>query len=112
MTKSETRGNGTPASVHLLLQGKGDVGNGFVSTILAQYSRRSLSTTVAQPTSNDLSQVEALSHGLGARQGGDFWVGEVERRSKSSTTAGACCRVRPAPPTIFTRTAKACRGDV
>jgi len=31
----------------------------------------SLSTTVAQPGSNDLSQVEALSHALGARQGGD-----------------------------------------
>jgi type IV secretion system protein VirB10 len=31
----------------------------------------SLSPTVAQPASNDLSQVEALSHALGARQGGD-----------------------------------------
>ncbi len=31
----------------------------------------SLSPTVAQPASNDLSRVEALSHALGARQGGD-----------------------------------------
>jgi type IV secretion system protein TrbI len=31
----------------------------------------SLSPTVAQPASSDLSQVEALSHALGARQGGD-----------------------------------------
>jgi type IV secretion system protein VirB10 len=31
----------------------------------------SLSPTVAQSASNDLSQVEALSHALGARQGGD-----------------------------------------
>jgi type IV secretion system protein VirB10 len=30
-----------------------------------------ISGTPAQPTSNDLSQVEALSHALGARQGGD-----------------------------------------
>jgi len=31
----------------------------------------SLSPTIAQPASNDLSQVEALSHALSARQGGD-----------------------------------------
>jgi len=31
----------------------------------------SLSTTIAQSASNDFSQVEALSHALGARQGGD-----------------------------------------
>ena len=30
-----------------------------------------LSGTPAQPTSNDLSQVEALNRALGARQGGD-----------------------------------------
>src|ERR1035438_7294538 len=30
-----------------------------------------LSVTPAQPTSNDLSQVEALSRALGSRQGGD-----------------------------------------
>lgn len=39
MTKSETRGNGRPASVHLVLQGKGGVGKSFVSSILAQYFR-------------------------------------------------------------------------
>jgi hypothetical protein len=39
MTKSETRGNGTQASVHLVLQGKGGVGKSFVSAILAQYFR-------------------------------------------------------------------------
>ena len=39
MTKSETRGNGTLASVHLVLQGKGGVGKSFVSSILAQYFR-------------------------------------------------------------------------
>lgn len=39
MTKSETRGSGRPASVHLVLQGKGGVGKSFVSSILAQYFR-------------------------------------------------------------------------
>lgn len=39
MTKSETRENGTQASVHLVLQGKGGVGKSFVSSILAQYFR-------------------------------------------------------------------------
>src|ERR1700679_3549989 len=39
MTKPETNGNGTQASVHLVLQGKGGVGKSFVSAILAQYFR-------------------------------------------------------------------------
>src|ERR1700691_5970014 len=39
MTKSEARGNGMQASVHLVLQGKGGVGKSFVSAILAQYFR-------------------------------------------------------------------------
>ena len=71
MTKSETRGNGTQASVHLVLQRRG-VAKAFVSAILAQYFRRWRSTTIAGPASNDLSRVEALSRALGARQGGDF----------------------------------------
>src|ERR1700683_3592924 len=39
MTKPEIGGNGTVASVHLVLQGKGGVGKSFVSAILAQYFR-------------------------------------------------------------------------
>ena len=39
MTSLETSGNGTAASVHLILQGKGGVGKSFVSAILAQYFR-------------------------------------------------------------------------
>src|SRR5260370_2911566 len=39
MTKPEISGNGTPTSVHLVLQGKGGVGKSFVSAILAQYFR-------------------------------------------------------------------------
>ena len=39
MTKPEISGNGTVASVHLVLQGKGGVGKSFVSAILAQYFR-------------------------------------------------------------------------
>jgi hypothetical protein len=39
MTNVDTSGNGTVASVHLVLQGKGGVGKSFVSSILAQYFR-------------------------------------------------------------------------
>src|SRR5580704_6424507 len=39
MPKPEIEGNGTSASVHLVLQGKGGVGKSFVSAILAQYFR-------------------------------------------------------------------------
>jgi hypothetical protein len=39
MTNADMSGNGTVASVHLVLQGKGGVGNNFVSAILAQYFR-------------------------------------------------------------------------
>jgi hypothetical protein len=39
VTSLETSGNGTAASVHLVLQGKGGVGKSFVSAILAQYFR-------------------------------------------------------------------------
>lgn len=39
MTKPDTNGNATQASVHLVLQGKGGVGKSFVSSILAQYFR-------------------------------------------------------------------------
>ena len=39
MIKPEISGNGTVASVHLVLQGKGGVGKSFVSAILAQYFR-------------------------------------------------------------------------
>jgi septum formation inhibitor-activating ATPase MinD len=39
MTKPEMDGNGNPASVHLVLLGKGGVGKSFVSAILAQYFR-------------------------------------------------------------------------
>src|SRR4030088_3002508 len=39
MTKPEISGNGTLASVRLVLQGKGGVGKSFVSAILAQYFR-------------------------------------------------------------------------
>jgi len=39
MTNLDTSGNGTVASVHLVLQGKGGVGKSFVSSILAQYFR-------------------------------------------------------------------------
>jgi hypothetical protein len=39
MTKTEVNENGTHASVHLVLQGKGGVGKSFVSAILAQYFR-------------------------------------------------------------------------
>ncbi len=39
MNTPETNTNGTQASVHLVLQGKGGVGKSFVSAILAQYFR-------------------------------------------------------------------------
>jgi len=39
MTQAEVSGNGSVASVHLVLQGKGGVGKSFVSAILAQYFR-------------------------------------------------------------------------
>src|SRR5260370_23159444 len=39
MTKPEIRGNGTPTSVHLVLQGKVGVGERFGAAILAQYFR-------------------------------------------------------------------------
>lgn len=39
MTKPAMNANGTSASVHLVLQGKGGVGKSFVSAILAQYFR-------------------------------------------------------------------------
>jgi CobQ/CobB/MinD/ParA nucleotide binding domain len=39
MSNPENRANGTAASVHLVLQGKGGVGKSFVSAILAQYFR-------------------------------------------------------------------------
>jgi type IV secretory pathway VirB10-like protein len=72
-------------TVHLTLQGKGGVGKSLVASILAQYFRHHgkelhcIDSDLieaeyprgAQPASNDLSQVEALSHALGARQGGD-----------------------------------------
>ena len=67
MTKSETRGNGTQASAHLVWQGKGGVGKSFVSAILAQYFRRLFSETITQPLTNDLSRVGAL----GVRQRAD-----------------------------------------
>jgi len=62
MSKSEARGNGTQASVHLVLQGKAGVSKSFVLSILGQYFHRSISTTITQPESNDLSRVEALSY--------------------------------------------------
>jgi hypothetical protein len=71
MTKSEARGNGTQASVHLVSQGKGGVDKSLVFAILAQYFRRSLSTSFPQPKSNYISRVGALSDALGARQRGD-----------------------------------------
>lgn len=71
MTNSETRGNGTRPSVHLVLQGKGGLGKSLVFAILAQYFRRSFSTTFPQPESNDISRGGALSDALGARQRGD-----------------------------------------
>jgi hypothetical protein len=39
MAKQEINTNGTQASVHVVLQGKGGVGKSFVSAILAQYFR-------------------------------------------------------------------------
>src|ERR1700728_694253 len=39
MTQAEMSTNGSVASVHLVLQGKGGVGKSFVSAILAQYFR-------------------------------------------------------------------------
>ena len=39
MTKTEMNANGSLASVHLVLQGKGGVGKSCVSAILAQYFR-------------------------------------------------------------------------
>jgi hypothetical protein len=70
MTKPETRGTETLASVHLVLPSRG-VAKPLFSAILAQYLRRSRSTTIAGPASNDVFRVEALSRALRARQRGD-----------------------------------------
>ena len=45
MTRVETSGNETTASVHLVLHGKGGVGKSFVSAILAQYFRTKSAST-------------------------------------------------------------------
>jgi hypothetical protein len=70
MPKSENRGNGTLASVHLVLPSRG-VAKPLSQQPLAPYFRRWRSTTIAGPASNDLFRVEALSRALGTRQRGD-----------------------------------------
>jgi hypothetical protein len=69
MPKPENRENGTLASVHLVLPSRG-VAKPLFSVILAQHLRRWRPTTIAEPASNDLFRVEALSRALGARQRG------------------------------------------
>jgi hypothetical protein len=71
MTKSENRGNRTPASVHLVLPSRG-VAKTLFSAILARHFRRWRSTTIAGRTFSDPFRVETLSRALDARQRGDY----------------------------------------
>jgi hypothetical protein len=70
MPKPQNRGNGTLASVQLVLPSQG-VAKPLFSAILAQYFRRWRSTTIAGSASNDLFRVEALNRAPGTRQRGD-----------------------------------------
>ena len=90
MTSLETSGNGTAASVHLVLQGKGGVGKSFVSAILAQYFRTKsapvhcldtdpVNATFAQYRRLDAEHLKVLKRGTVNEKHFDMFVERVCR---------------------------------
>jgi hypothetical protein len=88
MTKAEIGGNGTAASVHLVLQGKGGVGKSFVSSILAQYFRTKsapvycldtdpVNATFAQYRQLDAEHLKVLKRGTVNEKQFDVFVQRV-----------------------------------
>ena len=90
MTKAEISANGTSASVHLVLQGKGGVGKSFVSAILAQYFRTKsapvhcldtdpINATFAQYRLLKAEHLKVLRRGTVHEKEFDFFVDKVCR---------------------------------